>query len=100
LRGESFGIVLLEAMAAGTALVASDLPGYANVARGGKDALLVPPGDAGALAAAINEVLGSSETREQLIACGAERAEHFSMQRLADVYLDVYREAIARGGRA
>ena len=46
LHGESFGVVLIEAMAASTAVVASDLPGYANVARAGRDALLVPPGDA------------------------------------------------------
>ena len=44
LRGESFGVVLLEAMAADTAVVASDLPGYRNVARPDRDALLVPPG--------------------------------------------------------
>ena len=45
LRGESFGVVLLEAMAARTPVVASDLDGYRNVARSGADALLVPPGD-------------------------------------------------------
>src|SRR5690606_24835168 len=50
LRGESFGIVLLEAMAAGTPVIASHIPGYANVARPDRDALLVPPGDAAALA--------------------------------------------------
>jgi phosphatidylinositol alpha-mannosyltransferase len=94
LRGESFGIVLLEAMAAGAALVASDLPGYANVARAGRDALLVPPGDASLLAKAINEVLGSPARRAELVASGHERAERFSMNRLADLYIDYYREAI------
>ena len=52
LHGESFGIVLLEGMAAGAAVVASMIPGYANVARPSRDALLVPPGDAGSLATA------------------------------------------------
>jgi phosphatidylinositol alpha-mannosyltransferase len=94
LRGESFGIVLLEAMAAGAALVASDLPGYANVARAGRDALLVPPGDAALLAKAVNEVLASPTRRAELVASGHERAERFSMQRLADAYIDYYREAI------
>jgi phosphatidylinositol alpha-mannosyltransferase len=94
LRGESFGIVLLEAMAAGAALVASDLPGYANVARAGRDALLVPPGDASLLAKAVNEVLGSPARRAELVASGYERAERFSMNRLADLYIDYYREAI------
>src|SRR5439155_3748568 len=57
LRGESFGVVLLEGMAAQTPIVASDLPGYRNVARAGADALLVPPGDVDALAAALAGVL-------------------------------------------
>jgi glycosyltransferase involved in cell wall biosynthesis len=57
LRGESFGVVLLEAMAARTPVVASDLPGYANVARPGREGLLVPPGDADALGAALRTVL-------------------------------------------
>src|SRR4051812_43281712 len=57
LGGESFGVVLLEAMAASTPVVASDLPGYANVARAGRDAILVPPGDARALSAALLGVL-------------------------------------------
>jgi phosphatidyl-myo-inositol alpha-mannosyltransferase len=92
--------VLLEAMAAGAALVASDLPGYANVARAGRDGLLVPPGDAALLAKAINQVLGSPTCHEELVASGHERAEHFSMHRLADLYLDHYRQAIALGGRA
>ena len=45
LHGESFGVVLAEAMAAGTPVVASALPGYRNVATDGVDAVLVPPGD-------------------------------------------------------
>ena len=55
LGGESFGVVLLEAMAAGTAVVASDIPGYRNVAAPGRDAVMVPPGDPSALAAALEE---------------------------------------------
>ncbi len=47
--GESFGVVLLEAMAAGTALVASDIDGYRTVSRADREALLVPPGDVDAL---------------------------------------------------
>jgi phosphatidyl-myo-inositol alpha-mannosyltransferase len=95
LRGESFGIVLIEAMAAGTAIVASDLPGYANVARDGIDAVLVPPGDAGALANALRTVLADPERRRELIGHGAERAATFSMDRLADEYLTCYAEVIA-----
>ena len=47
LHGESFGVVLIEAMAAGTPIVASSLPGYQNVATNDVDALLVPPGEIG-----------------------------------------------------
>ena len=56
-RGESFGMVLLEAMASGCALVASDLDGHRNVASDGVDALLTPVGDAAALAKALRRVL-------------------------------------------
>ncbi len=57
LRGESFGVVLLEAMAAGVPIVASAIEGYQNVARSGQDAVLVPPGDAGALRHALRQLL-------------------------------------------
>src|SRR5207249_3002278 len=55
LHGESFGFVVLEAMAAGAAVVASDIPGYAAVL--GDTGRLVPPGDAAALADAVNGLL-------------------------------------------
>ena len=90
LRGESFGVVLIEAMAAETPIVASELPGYANVARAGLDAELVPPGDPRALSAALARVLGDAGLRGRLVASGKERAEAFSMDRLADRYLHLY----------
>ena len=92
LRGESFGVVLLEAMAASTAIVASDLSGYRLVARPDEDALLVDPGDVAALARALRTVLSDGQRRDELIASGIDRADTFSMDRLADLYLDIYRE--------
>jgi phosphatidylinositol alpha-mannosyltransferase len=96
LGGESFGIVLLEAMAAGTAVVAGDIPGYANVARQGRDALLVPPNDARELAHALTAVLSRADERERLVESGLKRAEEFSMARLAQIYLGRY-ERLAAG---
>ena len=90
LRGESFGVVLLEGMASATPIVASDLPGYANVARAGTDALLVPPGDSGALASALTRVLSEPALAAELVSSGCGRAEHFSMQRLAQRYVELY----------
>ncbi len=96
LRGESFGVVLLEGMAAETPVVASDLPGYANVARADRDALLVPPGDVAALAAALERVLTDRTLRGHLVTSGEARAAEFSMEHLAEVYLDLYRTVLDR----
>ena len=90
LGGESFGVVLLEAMAAGVAVVASDLPGYRAVARPRVDAVLVPPGDAPALATSLRAVLGDRDLARQLVLSGEERAACFSMERLAERYLELY----------
>jgi phosphatidylinositol alpha-mannosyltransferase len=95
LHGESFGLVLLEGMAAGTPVVASDLPGYRNVARHEKEALLVPAGDADGLASAIRRVLDSPETARSLVAGGDARALEFSMERLAACYLELYGNALS-----
>ncbi len=95
LRGESFGIVLLEAMAASTPVVAADIPGYSNVARAGRDALLVDPGDSAGLARALRTLIGSSDERMALVRSGCERAAMFSMENLADFYLERYRGLVA-----
>jgi phosphatidylinositol alpha-mannosyltransferase len=88
--GESFGVVLLEAMAASAPIVASDLPGYRNVARPDEHALLVPPDDPPALAAALVRVLEDGSLRRRLVDAGDARANEFSMDRLAERYLDLY----------
>ena len=83
-------MVLLEGMACGTPVVASDIPGYARVARGGSDALLVPPGDSASLAAAIEKALRNPDLVAGLVAGGRQRAERFAMRRLANHYLEAY----------
>jgi phosphatidylinositol alpha-mannosyltransferase len=92
--GESFGIVLLEAMAADTPIVASQIDGYQNVARKDRDALLVPPGDVGALRAALRQVLDDPALCARLVASGQERAAEFSMRRLAERYMELYDRAL------
>lgn len=110
LGGESFGMVLLEAMAARTVVVASDIEGY-RAASGGC-AVLVPPGDAGALAAALAGVLdcrlapparagaevGPPTDRGAWLDRGSERAEQWSMEVLAGRYEEIYRAAMVGAG--
>jgi phosphatidylinositol alpha-mannosyltransferase len=91
--GESFGMVLAEAMAAGCPVVASDLPGYAEAARGA--VLLVPPGDPGALAAALRRACDDGELRARLVARGRARAAALCWTRIAARVLHVYRAAAA-----
>ena len=94
LHSESFGIVLLEAMAAQAPLVASALDGYCNVATHDRDALLVPPGDAILFADALNQILTDTSLTQRLVEGGSRRAEHFSMQVLAQEYLAIYRRLL------
>jgi phosphatidylinositol alpha-mannosyltransferase len=98
LHGESFGVVLIEAMAAGTAVVASALDGYRNVATDGVDSLLVEPGDAHALAGALRAVIEDSTLSERLRERGDVRADHFAMTALVDRYIEIYGQVV--GARA
>jgi phosphatidylinositol alpha-mannosyltransferase len=94
LHGESFGVVLLEAMAAHTPIVASDLDGYRLVARDGADAVLVPPGDATQLGDALQRVLGDGAEARRLVGSGEQRAAEFSMSGLAELYEERYYRAL------
>ena len=96
LGGESFGVVLLEAMAADTAVVASSIAGYDRVARADVDAVLVSPGDPAALAAALGRVLDDDALRARLVASGRERATQFSMDALAERYETIFETVLGR----
>lgn len=95
LGGESFGVVLLEAMAAGTPVVASNIDGYLNVATDGVNAALVDPGDARALASTLARVIADVRFSSILRANGREHARGFSMGALADEYIALYGRALA-----
>ncbi|MEJ6514289.1 MAG: glycosyltransferase family 4 protein [Acidimicrobiia bacterium] len=95
LRGESFGIVLLEAMAAAAPLVTTDIDGYRNVATHELNALLVAPGDEEQLANSITRIVNDSNLTQRLVTGGLKRAEDFSMQRLAEEYVLIYERLLA-----
>ncbi|HXZ82706.1 MAG TPA: glycosyltransferase family 4 protein [Acidimicrobiales bacterium] len=91
--GESFGVVLLEAMAAGTAVLASDLPGYRLAA--GDAAAYSPPGDALALRGHLQSLLADPEARRRLVAAGRTVAARHSFADLAAAYAERYALAAA-----
>jgi phosphatidylinositol alpha-mannosyltransferase len=95
LDGESFGIVLLEGMAAGAAVIASDIDGYRTVSRADREALLVPPGDPVALRGALQALLDDPVRRESLVAEGRARADDFSLSALAERFVAIYERAVA-----
>lgn len=98
LRGESFGMVVLEGLAARCAVVASDLEGYRSAAGG--HAVLVPPGDVTALARALGVALAdvveeSGQSSVDALKAAETYAQGWSMESLAERYVDVYERAIA-----
>jgi phosphatidyl-myo-inositol alpha-mannosyltransferase len=100
LHGESFGMILTEAFAAATPVLASDIPGYRDVVRDGVDGQLVPPGDPLALAEALRQLALDGRRRERMALAARERAERFAWPHVAAEVLDSYGEAIALAERA
>jgi phosphatidylinositol alpha-mannosyltransferase len=92
---ESFGIVLLEAMAAGKPLVASDIPGYRFVVNHGVEGLLVPPKDEQGLALSLVRLLSDGELRAKMGAAGRSRAQQFSWDKIATRVLAFYDRVLA-----
>jgi len=93
LGGESFGIVVLEAMAAGCAVVASDIPGFVDIAAGTVEH--VPAGDAGSLASAIAGLLNDDARARSLGEMARGRARMFDWSLVAGRYRDIYAEAVS-----
>ncbi|MEA2493789.1 MAG: phosphatidyl-myo-inositol alpha-mannosyltransferase, partial [Thermoleophilaceae bacterium] len=95
LGGESFGIVLLEALASGTPVVCSDIPGYRDVVRDEIEGRLVPPADPAALGEAIRALAVRSSHRAELGRAARERAERFSWSHVAEEVEQAYEDAVA-----
>jgi glycosyltransferase involved in cell wall biosynthesis len=92
---EAFGLVLLEAMAAGVPIVATAVGGVPEVLDGGRAGRLVPYGDVDALAAGLREILGSPERSAELVAAGRRRVQNYSWDRVIEDHLALYREFAA-----
>jgi len=95
LGGESFGMVLTEAFAVGTPVVASDIAGYRDVVRDGTDGLLVPRGDATVLAETLHDLALDPERAREMGQAAAVHARRFAWRHVADEVLQAYEDAVA-----
>lgn len=96
---ESFGIILLEALATGKPVVASNIPGYAGVIEHGVTGLLAKPKDSNDLALALVRMLADTELRQQVVKNGLRHVQQFSWENVARRVLAVYERALAIGPR-
>jgi phosphatidylinositol alpha-mannosyltransferase len=98
--GEAFGVVLLEAMASGKPVIASNLPGVRSVVSDGQDGLLVQPGDASALSQAMGRLLGDPQLRQHMGQQGRRKVEaQYAWPRIIPRLVEVYEQALAEGDR-
>jgi phosphatidylinositol alpha-mannosyltransferase len=95
--GESFGVVLVEAMAAGLPIVASDIPGYDEVLRDGVEGTMVPARDPLAVARAAANILDDPALAARMSVAARERAAAFDWSVVAARIEELYARAIARG---
>lgn len=96
LQAESFGIVLLEAMAAGTPIVASDLRAYRSLTDGGRAAQLVTAAEPSAIADGVLRILRNRDVARAQRTAGLEIAERYGMRTLAERYIAIYEATVAR----
>ncbi|NKY60877.1 glycosyltransferase family 4 protein [Nocardia flavorosea] len=94
LGGESFGIILIEAMAAGTAVIASELDAFRRVLRDGAAGVLVPTGDSGALAGALDELLTDDSRRTDLVRTATQVVGSYDWPVVAEQILRVYETVV------
>lgn len=95
-RSEAYGIALLEAMAAGVAVISTELgTGTSWLNRHGETGLVVPPGDPAALATALQALLADDERRRRMARAAQARAAEFDLTRQVEMVLAVYEEVLA-----
>jgi phosphatidyl-myo-inositol alpha-mannosyltransferase len=95
LSGESFGMVLTEAFAAGTPVIASGIAGYSDVVTDGVDGLLVPPGDPQRLAEELQRVAHEPQRLAAMGSAARHSAKRYAWPRVADQVTTVYERAIS-----
>lgn len=95
--GESFGIILAEAMAGGAAVVASNIPAFADVLRNGQYGALFESEDSENLAKVIIELLRDDAKRKELAAAGAIHAQRFDWSQVGEEIFEVYELAMMNG---
>ncbi len=96
--GEAFGVVLLEAMACGRPVIASDLPGVRAVVSDGKDGLLVEPGDVSALAGKMRMLLDDARRRREMGERGRNKVEAtYDWSRIIPRLVRVYEKVLGYG---
>lgn len=95
--GESFGIVLLEAMAAGVPIVATDLPGYRTVLDPGAQGLTAPPRDPVALGSALRTLLLHPELRREMGERGVETARRYAWPPIVERLEEIYHSLVGTG---
>lgn len=100
LGGESFGVILVEAMAAGAAIVASDLDAFRRVLNDGTAGVLVGRSNVSALAAGLSELLGDPVRREKLVLAGQLAVQEYDWPVVSERVLAVYETVVSRVGGA
>ncbi len=97
---ESFGVILLEAMACGRPVVATAIDGFRQVLSDGRQGLLVPPGDEAQMAAALARLLDHPELRREMGQRGRSAAEAYAWPLIADRVVSVYEAALRARSRS
>lgn len=97
-RWEGLPYLLLEAMSLGTAVVTAGVGGVGEVVADGREALVIPPGDAGALARGLSRLLEDPALRERLAAAARVRVADFSLDNMISATAETYIEILGRSG--